>query len=157
MSASSNYCSVQPLTSASPQPAWWKSATCDHNWGVGQSWHTTLRRKWALALQMLQKLALPLSIVTAEGVDAEVAPLAVAAVRNAEGRVHSVSTARVRVAVHALLQALGRQEAQVTLTRPVGRPLLGWFLPSRCKEGDSRRRARSPPASPGSCKKTPEA
>ena len=80
---------------------------------------------------MLQKLALPLSIVAAEGVDAEVAPHAVAAVRDVEGR---VSTARVRAAVHAPLQALGRQEAQVTLTRPVGRPLLGWFLPSRCKE-----------------------
>lgn len=58
-----------------------------------------------------------------------------------KGRVHSVSTARARAAVHAPLQAFGRQEAQVTLTRPVGRPLLGWFLLSRCKEGDSRREA----------------
>ena len=78
-----------------------------------------------------------------------------------KGRVHSVSTARSRAAVHAPLQAFGRQEAQVTLTRPVGRPLLGWFLLSGCKEGDSRRRARSLPAfhtaSPGSCEKTPEA
>lgn len=110
---------------------------------------------------MLQKLALPLRTVAAEGVDAEVAPHAVATVRDAGGSVHSVSTARARAAVHAPLQALGRQEAQVTLTRPVGGPLLGWFLPSRCKEGDSRRRARSPPASHtasrGSCEKTPEA
>lgn len=43
-----------------------------------------LRLKWALELQMLQKLALPLRTVAAEGVDAEVAPRAVAAERDAE-------------------------------------------------------------------------
>lgn len=64
---------------------------------------------------MPQKLALHLRTVGAEGVDVEVAPSAISAMRDWEG---------ARTAVHAPLQALGHQQAQVALARLVGLPVL---------------------------------
>lgn len=73
---------------------------------------------------MPQKLALHLRAVAAEGIDVEVAPRAVAAVRDGEGARAQREHARARVAVHAPLQVLGRQQAQVALARRVGLPVL---------------------------------